>query len=290
MCLLTFLPAGVLPDTAALFNGATVNNDGHGFAIVAGGQLIVHRGMHAEAIIEAFAAARRQHPHGPALFHSRFGTHGEAIIDNCHPFPVGGDGRTVLAHNGILPPVVQPAKDDPRSDTRIAAEDFIPTFGSLRTRRIRLRLQRWMSTHNKVVILTVDRRFKQRSYILNEQSGIWDGGIWYSNDGYLPTPPARWLAASNVDWDWPPCSRRRAGDWRGSNVERCPNCEAITDVFDGECGYCGWCLDCGEMPDQCFCYTPAALDQPTSTRADTSPTMQHRNATSARQHATPNGL
>src|SRR4051812_17252054 len=202
MCLLTFFPAGVLPDTDALLNGAIVNNDGHGYGIVADGRLIVGRGMDADAVIAAFAAARAEHRDGPALFHSRFGTHGKPCVDNCHPFPVGGDARTVIAHNGVLPAAVQPSKGDARSDTRIAAEDFIPALGSLRARRIRLRLQRWMTPHNKIVILTVDRRFKQRSYILNENCGIWDGGIWYSNDGYRPLPRTHW--AFDDDWDWPP--------------------------------------------------------------------------------------
>jgi hypothetical protein len=67
---------GYSPDTGTLFNGAYLNDDGHGFAIVADEQLIVQRGMQAEPMIDAFNAARRQYPHGPALFHSRFGTHG----------------------------------------------------------------------------------------------------------------------------------------------------------------------------------------------------------------------
>ncbi len=156
MCLLTFVPADVMPDTTALLNGATVNDDGHGFAIVADGQLIVRRGMDAEAMVETFATLRRTHPHGPALFHSRLRTFGKRTVDNCHPFPIGGDERTVVAHNGNLPAVVQPAKGDPRSDTRIAAEEFLPALGSLRVRRNRLRLERWMTRHNKMVILTVN--------------------------------------------------------------------------------------------------------------------------------------
>src|SRR5262249_475168 len=123
-------------------------------------------------------------------------------IDNCHPFPVGGDPRTVLAHNGILPRGVQPHGGDPRSDTRIAAEAFIPAFGSLRSRRTRLRLQRWMTPHNKMVLLTVDRRFKQPAFILNEESGTWSEGIWYSNHGFQP--PARYTPTNRSRWDWPP--------------------------------------------------------------------------------------
>jgi len=263
MCLLTFLPADVMPDTRALLNGAIVNDDGHGFAVVADDRLITRRGMHAEAMVEAFAVARHAHPHGPALFHSRLSTHGKRTIDNCHPFPVGGDERTVIAHNGILPPIVQPGKGDPRSDTRIAAEDFIPAFGSLRSRRVRLRLQQWMTRHNKMVILTVDRRFRQRAYILNEKAGIWDGGIWYSNDGYLPPRYGRWELLDQFGSDW------ASGHWGPFDSDdgrdeyvfgRCGFCRAMLDTTDSECRFCGWCLDCGEMPEDCQCYSPAALD------------------------------
>src|SRR5262249_40587040 len=150
-------------------------------------------------------------------------------LDNCHPFIVGGDSRTVLAHNGILPTTVQPGRGDKRSDTRIAAEDFIPAFGSLRHRRTRLALARWMSPDNKMVILTVDRRFRERAYILNEDAGIWDGGIWYSNTGYRPYVQAGRYADCYDNWydptdryeDWPGSGRP---DWR-SMLDRCGNCE-----------------------------------------------------------------
>ncbi|MGW5105951.1 hypothetical protein [Nocardia sp. NPDC004123] len=42
------------------------------------------------------------------MFHSRFATHGFITNQNCHPFAIGGDERTVMAHNGVLPDIVQP--------------------------------------------------------------------------------------------------------------------------------------------------------------------------------------
>src|SRR5919197_328019 len=185
-------------------------------------------GIPADLMIEPSPAPRHAHPHGPALFHSRFGTHGKRTIDNCHPFPIGGDNRTVMAHNGILPAVVQPAKGDPRCDTRIAAEDFLPLLGPLRARRTRLRLQQWMTPRNKIVILTVDQRFKDRAYILNEEAGIWDGGIWYSNDGYLPPQPNPCGLTNQPGWHWP--SERT---WDRSDQP---------DDLDGaDYGCCGFC-------------------------------------------------
>jgi hypothetical protein len=254
MCLLTFLPAGIPPDTSALRNGAEFNDDGHGFAIVAGDEIIVRHSLTAEPLIDQFAGARRQYPDGPALFHSRLSTHGaEHDLANCHPFTLGGDPRTVLAHNGILPAAVRPRKGDPRSDTRIAAETFLPGFGSLRLRRNRLRAERWMTKANKIVILTVDRRYRDRAYILNADAGIWDAGIWYSNDGYLPYVP-RWTAADYWSPDGP---ADPVPDWADGH---CCVCHTAVELTDATCPYCGGCPLCGEWRDDCGCYAPNHLD------------------------------
>jgi glutamine amidotransferase len=244
-----------MPDTTALLAGASLNRDGHGFAIVAGDRLIVQRGLDGEQMVEAFEMLRGQYRDGPALFHSRFATHGERTVDNCHPFPVGGDHRTVIAHNGVLPTTVRPNNKDPRSDTRITAEDFLPLFGPLRLGRVRRRFERWMTPDNLMVILTVDRRFRRHAYILNEPSGIWDGGIWYSNDGYLPVPQTRWHTTGQPGWDWP------AWDELDPTAGRCAFCHAVIDLTAAECPYCGWCPDCGQLPENCLCHTPAALDR-----------------------------
>jgi len=263
MCLLTFLPPGVQPDLTALCNGAIHNNDGHGYAIVCGDRLVVQRSMDAAALIEAFAVDRLRYPGGPALFHSRLTTHGNTSLDNCHPFRLGGDHRTVLAHNGVLPAVVQPGKGDTRSDTRIAAEDYLPRVGSLRSRRVRLKVQTWMTRYNKMVILTVDRRYREQAYVLNEDCGIWHDGIWYSNDSYLPPGPSvRWHWGDDHDdtADWVPL------DQFGSARDRCPFCRTVISLTEADCRACGWCLDCGEPFADCTCYQPAAPDLSNRTR------------------------
>jgi Glutamine amidotransferases class-II len=240
MCLLTFYPAGILPDVTTLANGAYVNDDGHGFAIVTGRRILVRRGLDAERMVTSFDHLRGKYPDGPALFHSRFGTHGTIGRHNCHPFRVGGDRRTVLAHNGILPKMVQPREGDTRSDTRIAAEDLLPRkpFGSLGSWRGRDRLAKWLGPGNKIVILTVDPHYRENSYIVNEDRGIWDSGVWYSNNDYRE--PERW----------------EIRDWRAAPA--CPVCHAVdaVDPYVGFCMECGCCIDCSAPAEYCFCYVP----------------------------------
>jgi glutamine amidotransferase len=239
-----------------------VNDDGHGFAVIIGDRVMVKRSWDAAALAEQFAAVRARHPEGPAMFHSRYGTHGSRDKGNVHPFMLGGDSRTVIAHNGILPGEVQPGKSDVRSDTRIAAEDFLPRrFGRLHTKRSRAAVGRWMTAANKFVILTVDRKYRDRSYIINEDAGVWDGGIWYSNGGYQRS---RWSIASWRDTllsddEW----LNKYGEYLDAEYSDCPVCHSYVYSGDGGCEECGFCFDCESVVTECQCYgdVPLVLDR-----------------------------
>lgn len=206
MCMLTYLPSGVLPNIKRLRNGTVSNRDGHGWAIVVPetfgtpARIITGHGMNADAVIESFRLAREQHPDGPALFHSRYTTGGVVGEYNCHPYFVwpGSDdswpwgGQTILAHNGVLS--VRVPKGDKRSDTRYFAEEWGVLLypGSnpgkdfnLNSKRGRRRLREFLGSGNKFVILTINPVFKRYAYIVNENQGIWeDDDCWYSNSGY----------------------------------------------------------------------------------------------------------
>ncbi|MBF6063550.1 class II glutamine amidotransferase [Nocardia terpenica] len=233
MCILTFFPPGATPNLDALAGGAIANPHGHGYAVLADDALVVGHGLDPATVITEFAAVRAEFPDTPALFHSRLATHGRVSADNCHPFALGGDERTVLAHNGILPATVHPTLGDPRSDTRIAAEDYLPTvpFGSLDSWTGRAGLEHWLGT-DKMVLLTVDPAYRQRAYLFNEHHGHWHKGIWYSNHSY------RWASAG---FDY-------------TDTDYCLNCgEFEPEWFGAHCTFCGFCQDClAEYPD-CQC-------------------------------------
>jgi glutamine amidotransferase len=263
--------------------GAENNPDGHGFAIVGEGRLLVGRGMDAGRVIDRFIETRKNHPNTPAMFHSRIGTAGHVDKTNCHPFYVGHDPRTVIAHNGILPHKAQPSKKDHRSDTRILAEVLLPKnkVGTLRTRKGRKHLASWVGKQNKLVVLTVDPFYSKQAFLINQSQGDWVGGVWYSNDSYEEA----WWSSTMVSreynaWDWDPIkhtyTRRadtpvRVGGWLpapGNAAEdvrkryklesdECAICFSEHSVnFLGLCNFCSCCNDCGDHKDDCQCYTP----------------------------------
>jgi hypothetical protein len=183
MCLLTFIPDGVMPDMEK-FRVAAVNNpDGFGFAILGDDRILTGHSMSFEEAAEQFIDLRSRNS-GPALFHFRWATHGSETIDNCHPFFLGQDGKSVVAHNGILP--VKILKGDDRSDTKVFAEDIMPAIGgivALDDDEYFKKLSQW-ATGSKLAFLTLNDDAKYNWYLVNEQDGHWADDMWWSNDGY----------------------------------------------------------------------------------------------------------
>ncbi|MFD4407719.1 hypothetical protein ACFWPH_33640 [Nocardia sp. NPDC058499] len=240
MCLLTYFPPGVAPDPVLLRLGALVNPHGHGFAVIAEpeNRIIVGHGMRASKVIDRFIAVRDRYPRGPALFHSRYATRGVQGVDNCHPFRLGGDARTVLAHNGTLPKRVWPRAYDWRSDTRIAAEDYLPAmpFGSIDTPRGFRGLESWLGS-SRLVLLTIDPAYRRQAYLFGERAGAWEDGIWYSNTTYKTAYENR---------------LRRAV---------CRYCLRLDlDRVGRYCTRCGWCFACEDAFPHCSCTRHAQLE------------------------------
>ena len=255
MCILSMIPAGIeLTDTAteSLFNGGISNPHGHGWAIASpnDGFLVMGRGLSLDETMETFIKARIRYPNGPALFHSRWATHGSVRIGNCHPFMVGNSHRTVLAHNGILPKSAHPMPGDDRSDTAIMAADILPRqFRRLDKPSVNKALTDYCGYGNKLVLLTVESRYRENVYVINETAGQWDGttGIWHSNSDYQI--PAWNYPATNTRVQW----------WEESDLidpTACYFCNQRTNDY-GICTTCGTCQDCYESESDCLCFTPA---------------------------------
>ena len=255
MCTLTYVPKGKIPTEQELINSCTTNPHGFGYAIIINGEIVIGKGLDYKKVVKEFMTLRRLNKGGDALFHSRLATHGEMTEANCHPFFVGGDKRTVLAHNGILP---VPTYDE-RSDTRVFAEDIMPTYdkaGGLDNPVVFNAIERW-AAGSKILILTVDPKFKQSVYLLNEKAGHYNNGVWWSNYGYATSYTSYGKEHSK--------SHKPSKSFKQNEIDYvyiCSTCEAEIPeqdaIKDGYCFTCETCLLCGYSWDVCLCYTPSS--------------------------------
>ncbi len=182
MCLLTFILENAELDYEDAKEASKSNPDGFGFAIHTPIGIIHDKDMDFEKLWLRWTDLRKTYK-SVSLWHFRITTHGITDIENCHPF-VTNDGKSVLAHNGILP-LTMPVNES-RSDTRIFTEVILPAMGGvtfLDQDKNFNALENWASG-NKIVILSCDPDTKYDYYIINEKLGHWKNSVWFSNSSY----------------------------------------------------------------------------------------------------------
>lgn len=283
MCMLCVIPPKVMPSKDKLENSALNNPHGFGWAIAVPSEqrIISERTMNADESINSFLTARAQYMDGYAIWHARYATHGAKIVDNCHPFIVGNDKRTYLAHNGILD--IDIPKLDERSDTRIFAEELLPAVGGVTALD-----NDWVwsmfedyTSGSKIAVLTVDPAAKHSMYLINGQAGSEDeSGVWWSNDScYLDSwasakPKSSAYAYSDKDYDFYAKSGKELAISKNSqdseeeiDIYVCHNCNGYFDEneleeFEDTCPQCGFCFDCLSEYLECNCWKSAGTSTP----------------------------
>ena len=250
MCMLCVIPPNVIPERAKLENSALNNPHGFGFAILIPAENRIHteRTMNADTSVNRFLEMRSQYPESYAMWHARLATHGSTTIDNCHPFKVGRDSLTYLAHNGILSVTETPA--DLRSDTRIFAEDLLPAIGgvtSLDNEQVMNMIEDF-TNGSKVCVLTLNPRAKKQCYLIHEEKGKIDkSGVWWSNESCELDYGPYWTTKS-------PYSFGLGND--EEIFDECTVCETATERTDlsDYCPTCGSCYMCSTYHTNCLCY------------------------------------
>lgn len=260
MCYFSLSLPGVTPRAEHLLNAAAANDDGHGWAIVAGTRILTGRSMDAELAIDDFLAARSRYQDGPATWHSRWATHGDITTANTHPFQVGQDSRTMLVHNGILRGKCLPKTGDPRSDTGKLAGSILPKLlkgKSLDHLNITNAITDLLVGGSKVAILTANPVYRKSWYLYGESLGAWEDGTWHSNSGHKRAPYVSTKSAWGFDgWDWTPASDDRPD---GADLTyACPMCDSFghVDPVSNVCWECLSCLDCFAPETDCLCFAP----------------------------------
>jgi glutamine amidotransferase len=253
MCLLVVASPNSTPKKKDLECASCNNPHGFGFAVITPNGIVTGRGMSAKKIIKRFLEVRKEFPNSYAMFHARYATHGVKNEENCHPFRVPSNPQTYLAHNGILD--IKISAGDKRSDTRIFAEDTLPSMGgvtALDDDHVWAMVSKW-SLGSKIVVFTLDPAAKSQCYIINESAGHWDNeGMWWSNNGYKP---ATWSSSTYFST---PANHVEPVD--AVDISECSRCGTLAyeDSNPYYCEMCYTCYDCyGAYEDDCLCWTPS---------------------------------
>lgn len=182
MCIAIVKPAGREVTDEIFQRCAQINRDGIGYAFVENGRVRVKKGYFMEKDTDTLggfipdyrADLARVGATSPFFIHFRASTGGGRTPENCHPF-LFHDGA--LMHNGYFF-----SAGATKSDTNLLTEGISKHLKKDKVLAAKEELEKFWGKNNKVGLLYTDMSY----VIINEDEGVWDNGVWYSNRGYLP--------------------------------------------------------------------------------------------------------
>jgi len=155
------------------------NPDGGGFAYAPrtgknrNEKLMLCRELNSfKAFWKAYSVSVNENPKSVFLVHCRIATSGKVDLNNCHPFVV--KPGLAMIHNGIID---IPQTDENKSDTFHFSEAINKLPSPVEDEDVKWLLEEAVGFGNKVAFLDVWNNYT----ILNEKSGTWLDGIWFSN-------------------------------------------------------------------------------------------------------------
>jgi hypothetical protein len=182
MCIISFMPSKaqrVGEDILAKCWSSNPDGAGLMYPNTERSILVVDKG---HMTLAALQAAFKLVPEGvPVAVHFRIATHGPKDQANTHPHVVWPD-EVAIVHNGILP-IGAPA-DSKESDTARFARLVLPGLAKTWWKNAAMchLIEEYMGKGNKLVVMDQTGSYK----ILNEEAGVWDSGVWFSNSTFRP--------------------------------------------------------------------------------------------------------
>lgn len=188
MCIAIYKPAGKVIPKETLQTCYNANSDGAGFMYVKNKQLHIQKGFFS---FNEFYNEYQKHESKQAVLHFRIKTHGAVSHENCHPFTV--NKSLAFVHNGIISGFGSDAVSDTRDFGKHILEPLVAKWGNLAIFQPAVKqLIESRIGYSKLIFL--DRHGNVD--IFNEQKGVWDNGIWYSNTSYIPVKP--WVSRAST--------------------------------------------------------------------------------------------
>lgn len=211
MCIIIFKPENKEICDDYLQASYDMNPDGIGYSFVVGegdgAKIITKHFMKFNKFMKQYRKDEENNMDStPFLIHFRACSKGVVNIENCHPFKIN-EGQ-VFAHNGTIYGIPED-KDNKKSDTWMFNNAILKNlpFQWESNAGIRCLIRATLGQRNKVVVLNKTKEF----IIFGEHLGVWDNGIWYSNEHYLntyvrntqgvPVLKSEYYKPANSHWD-----------------------------------------------------------------------------------------
>jgi len=188
MCIAIYKPEDKVLSQETLTECYDSNPDGAGFMYAQDKKLHIEKGFFS---YESFYQAFKEHEHKQAVIHFRIKTHGKIDTTNCHPFAV--NNAIGFVHNGIINGFGDTNHSDTIGFNNAILQPLVHKWGNLALFQDPIiNLIEGRIGYSKLVFL--DRHGNHK--IMNEDKGVWDDGIWYSNNSYKP------YVAPITTYDW----------------------------------------------------------------------------------------
>ena len=247
MCLAIFQSAGKQIPEGYLAEGFKNNPHGAGFMYFnEDGALKIAKFMDFEPFIDEYEKQWAIHgQHSPFGIHFRLATHGTTNIDNVHPFRM--NENVGVLHNGILNCEIP---DKKMSDTASFVKYYLNNLPrNWQDNEYLFDMVEQYCYGSKLVVMTNDPDAKYCAYIVNEEAGHWNSGVWYSNSSYSC---ARNKSKSMVTYKSAQVSAQTFEDYDIYKLDECQLCGEET-VLDGLCYNCESCQQCWMTEGECKC-------------------------------------
>ena len=199
MCIAIYKPESKVIPIATLQECYNANPDGAGFMYAEDKKLHIEKGFFS---FDSFYKAFEKHQEKQAVLHFRIKTHGKIDTTNCHPFAV--NNSLGFVHNGIINGFGDANHSDTIGFNNGILQPLVNKWGNLALFQDPMKdLIESRIGYSKLIFL--DRHGNHN--ILNEHKGVWDDGVWYSNNSYKPyvAPVTTWASKTtwyDTDYDW----------------------------------------------------------------------------------------
>ena len=197
MCIAIYKPQGKIIPYSTLKECYDANSDGAGFMYAENKMLNIQKGFFS---LKDFYREYVKHQDKQVVLHFRIKTHGKIDATNCHPFAI--NNSIGFVHNGIINGFGDTNHSDTIGFNNKVLQPLVNKWGNLALFQDPLKdLIESRIGYSKLIFL--DRHGNHN--IFNEQKGVWDDGVWYSNTSYKPyvAPVTSW---KDTDYSY--------GSWR----------------------------------------------------------------------------